>query len=311
LGPSARGPLLDAWLLGTFTSVKSIVLCLLLVCVGSVPTRAETLVQIRTALGDMVLELFDEEKPVTVQNFLRYVRDGRWTNMFSHRVVPGFIIQGGGFGVTNRGATNVGFTDIPDYGTITNEFGVGPRLSNTFGTVAMAKLGGDPNSASSEWFINLADNSENLDSQNGGFTVFGRIIGGTNLLGTFSKFTWLDTQATNRLYNLVNTGFPFDSRPGAPAFPTLRKLSSYPEVFDNLLFLEVVELPLRVQPRRDGRQGLQWTPVPGVENRVEVSVGMGAAWTPLTNVIPTGPIAMAEDLSTGDGPRFYRVRVGQ
>ena len=301
----------DAWLVGSFIPVKPIILCLLLTCLGSVSTRAETLVQIRTALGEMVLELFDEEKPVTVRNFLRYVREGRWTNMFSHRIVPGFVIQGGGFGVINRGTTNVAFADIPDYGTITNEFGVGPRLSNTFGTVAMAKLGGDPNSASSEWFINLADNSENLDNQNGGFTVFGRIIGGTNLLGTFSRFTWLDTQSTNRLYNLINTGFPFDSRPGAPAFPTLRKLSSYPEVFDNLLFLEVVELPLRVQPRGEGLPGIQWTVVPGVENWAEVSVGLGAPWTPLTNVISQGPLSIAEDPSPGDGPRFYRVRVGQ
>ncbi len=292
-------------------SMKVLAIWLVLLSLACVPARANTLVQVRTALGDLVVELFDEEKPVTVQNFLRYVRDGRWTNMISHRLVTGFMIQAGGFGVTNRGTTNVNFVDIPDYGKITNEFNVGPRISNTFGTIAMAKMGGDVNSASSEWFINLADNSQNLDNQNGGFTVFGKVLNRTNDLSVFNTFTWLDTQPTNRLYHLTGTGFPFDFRPQPSAFPTLRKLFSYPEVFDNLLFIEVVELPLRVQPRPDGRPGLQWTSIPGVENRIEVSGGPNTGWTSLTNMIPSGPVSVAEDPTPGDGPRFYRVRIGQ
>ena len=302
--PAPRG-------VGSVWTMKVLAVWLVLLSLAGLQVQANTLVQVRTALGDLVVELFDEDKPVTVQNFLRYVRDGRWTNMISHRIVSGFMIQAGGFGVTNRGATNIGFVEIPDYGKITNEFNVGPRISNTIGTLAMAKVGGDVNSASSEWFINLADNSENLDNQNGGFTVFGRVLNNTNALSVFNTFTWLDPQPTNRLYHLLGTGFPFDFRPQPPAFPTLRKISSYPEVFDNLMFIEVVELPLRVQPRGDGRPGLQWTSVPGVENRVEVSAGANAVWTLLTSVIPSGPISVFEDPSPGDGPRFYRVRIGQ
>ncbi|MEN9732635.1 MAG: hypothetical protein RLZ45_630 [Verrucomicrobiota bacterium] len=310
-GEAHIGRLPVPWGIGSVGTMKVLVVWLVLLSLAGIQVRANSLVQVRTALGDLAVELFDEDRPVTVQNFLRYVREGRWANMISHRIVSGFMIQAGGFGVTNRGTTNVAFVDIPDYGKITNEFNVGPRISNTIGTLAMAKVGGDVNSASSEWFINLADNSENLDNQNGGFTVFGRVLNGTNALSVFNTFTWLDPQPTNRLYNLVGTGFPFDFRPQPPAFPTLRKISSYPEVFDNLVFIEVVELPLRVQPRVDGRPGLQWTSVPGVENRVEVSADGVGGWSPLADVIPVGPVSTFEDASPGVGPRFYRVRVGR
>jgi cyclophilin family peptidyl-prolyl cis-trans isomerase len=87
-----------------------------------------------------------------------------------HRSVPGFIIQGGGF-VWNDAAG--GILMIPSRGTLNNEFSA--SRSNKRGTIAMAKLGGDPNSAMSQWFINLADNSANLDNQSGGFTVFGEV----------------------------------------------------------------------------------------------------------------------------------------
>jgi len=80
------------------------------------------------------------------------------------------VIQGGGYRYNPANNTAPHIDTQPP---IVNEFGV----SNTRGTVAMAKLGGDPNSATSEWFVNLADNSANLDTQNGGFTVFGRVIG--------------------------------------------------------------------------------------------------------------------------------------
>ena len=77
-----------------------------------------------------------------------------------------------------------------------------PFISNIRGTIAMAKLGGDPNSATSQWFINLADNSANLDTQNGGFTVFGHVTG--NGMSVADAIAML---------NRVNVGSPFDALP--------------------------------------------------------------------------------------------------
>ena len=103
----------------------------------------------------------------TAKNFLNYVNQGLYNGSIIHRAVPDFIIQGGGFSVAD------GVTPIESLGPLKNE----PGNSNVRGTVAMAKIGGDPNSATNQWFINLNDNSSNLDEQNGGFTVFGEVLG--------------------------------------------------------------------------------------------------------------------------------------
>jgi peptidyl-prolyl cis-trans isomerase A (cyclophilin A) len=118
---------------------------------------------------------------LNVANFLNYVNNDRYDNSFIHRSVPGFVIQGGGY--TYDAASNTA-PPIPQFGQVTNEFGI----SNLRGTIAMAKLpspasggpaNGGPNSATSQWFFNLSDsNAFNLNSQNGGFTVFGRVVGG-------------------------------------------------------------------------------------------------------------------------------------
>lgn len=161
-----------------------------------------------SAVGDVDVELFDREKPETVRNFLLYVRNGSYRQVILHRLVPGFILQGGGF--TNADAANstnlfAQFGEVGNLGTITNEFRVGALFSNTPGTLAMAKLGSDPNSASAQWFFNLGNNSANLDAQNGGFTVFGRVLpatnqmAGTNLLNTFNAFS-----QSNRIINLTD-----------------------------------------------------------------------------------------------------------
>ena len=130
--------------------------------------QALVVVRMETVLGEIDLELYDEVAPKTVENFLEYVDRQAYDGTFIHRSVPGFIIQGGGF-FLNDGVGE----HIPVDPPVVNEF----NISNTRGTIAMAKLGGDPNSATSEWFFNLADNSANLDGQNGGFAVFGRVLG--------------------------------------------------------------------------------------------------------------------------------------
>ena len=146
--------------------VRGIVLaCILAICSVTSLCEADTIVRFDTVLGDIDVQLFDTITPGTVTNFLNYVERGDYDDTFFHRLIPGFILQGGGFGWST--GPLVSDPNIP------NEF----QVSNTRGTIAMAKLGGDPNSATNEFFFNLGDNSANLDNQNGGFTVFGEVIG--------------------------------------------------------------------------------------------------------------------------------------
>ena len=152
----------------------------------------ESVVTIETPLGSFQMELLSDEAPKTVQNFLNYVERGAYDGTFFHRSVPGFVVQGGGFAYDPFSGTAPGIAVDPP---VVNEFGE----SNVRGTVAMAKTAAGPDSATSQWFVNLADNSANLDNQNGGFTVFARVIGDgmqvvdaiaalplVNLGGTFS-----------------------------------------------------------------------------------------------------------------------------
>jgi peptidyl-prolyl cis-trans isomerase A (cyclophilin A) len=120
-------------------------------------------------MGTFEVNFYDNATPATVANFLAYVNSGAYNSSVIHRSVPGFIIQGGGFTYD----MTLPLDDVPANAPVTNE----PEFANVRGTIAMAKLGGDPNSATSQWFFNLADNTANLDNQNGGFTVFGAVVG--------------------------------------------------------------------------------------------------------------------------------------
>ncbi len=128
--------------------------------------------------GIIRLELFDELVPLTVQNFLSYVNSrnarGDYDGTFFHRAAPGFVLQGGGF---NSEGSRDHIVTGPD---LHNEFD--PSRSNLRGTITMAKTDLSPNTATSEFFFNLADNSSNLDNQNGGFTVFGNVIQGLDIV---------------------------------------------------------------------------------------------------------------------------------
>lgn len=128
--------------------------------------------RVTTTLGSFDIILFPSYTPLTVENFLDYIDAGEYDDMFFHRSIGNFIIQGGGYKHTPAG----GFTRVNKFArTLPNE----PGLSNLRGTVAMAKSPGLPNSATSEWFVNVDDNSGTppmgLDFQNGSFTVFGRV----------------------------------------------------------------------------------------------------------------------------------------
>jgi peptidyl-prolyl cis-trans isomerase B (cyclophilin B) len=132
-------------------------------------------VTLSTNHGDIVVELHDADSPATVANFLQYVRDGHYDNTIFHRVIDGFMIQGGGF--------EPGMRQKPTRATIAHEGANG--LKNKRYTLAMARTG-DPHSASSQFFINVADN-DFLDFKspggNGwGYCVFGKVVDGTDVV---------------------------------------------------------------------------------------------------------------------------------
>lgn len=153
---------------GIILKLKALLVAASTCLMFSQPTHA-TVVEFRTVVGDFQVNLFDETTPQTVRNFLEYVNSGAYANNVVHRSVPNFIVQGGGFTFTG----DFPLDDVVTGPPVNNE----PELSNVRGTISMAKLGGSPNSATSQWFINLNDNSANLDVQNGGFSAFGQVLG--------------------------------------------------------------------------------------------------------------------------------------
>lgn len=163
-----------------------------------------TVVRFANNVGaDIYAELFDaagpgrtRTTPQTATNFLAYLDAGRYTNSIIHRSVPGFVVQGGGF--TDKSLSNA----IAQFPAVTNE----PGNTNIRGTIAMAKLGGNPDSATNQFFFNLADNSANLDAQNGGFTAFARVLG--------TGMTVVDAMAALPRFDF---GSPFDELPAKDA----------------------------------------------------------------------------------------------
>jgi peptidyl-prolyl cis-trans isomerase A (cyclophilin A) len=189
-------------------------------------------VRFHTTFGDIDAELYDAAKPITVQNFLHYVQGGYYTNMFMHRVVQNFVVQGGGFLAVNRGTMNAYHTNVITAPPITNEIFSGPFYSNVYGTIAMAKTS-DPNSATSQFFFNLADNSTTLDDTNnsGGFTVFGHVIAGTNVMNVFK------IGADNKWVKQSNQGDVFSQ------LPVLYSANDANVTFADLIYVDVIASP--------------------------------------------------------------------
>ena len=141
----------------------------------SIAHAANPQVEMKTNRGTIVIELYPDKAPATVENFLRYVKSGFYDGTIFHRVIPGFMIQGGGY----TADFNKKDTDKP----VKNEAENG--LKNEAGTVAMARTG-DPHSATSQFFINVADN-DFLDFRSPtmrgyGYTVFGKVIKGMDVV---------------------------------------------------------------------------------------------------------------------------------
>lgn len=129
--------------------------------------------KIVTSKGDLIVDLYPDKAPKTVANFVQYAKDGHYDRLIIHRIVPGFVIQGGGY--------NKYWNERPTRDPIPYEGDNG--LGNYRTTLAMARTD-DPNSASSQWYVNLRDNNEKLDhfvndlGPRYGYAVFGRVVEG-------------------------------------------------------------------------------------------------------------------------------------
>nr|WP_298973992.1 peptidylprolyl isomerase [Psychrobacter submarinus] len=132
-------------------------------------------VQLETSMGDITIELNEEKAPKTVENFLNYVNSGHYEGTIFHRVIDGFMIQGGGMDAQmNEKKTNAPIENEADNG-----------LKNDKGTIAMARTQ-DPHSATSQFFINVKDNDflnhSGKNMQGWGYTVFGKVTDGMDVI---------------------------------------------------------------------------------------------------------------------------------
>jgi cyclophilin family peptidyl-prolyl cis-trans isomerase len=146
--------------------------------------------RLKTNKGEILIELNAEKAPITVANFLSYVEKKHYDGTVFHRVIDGFMIQGGGFALEGK--------DIVEKETgkgITNEGKNG--LKNERGSIAMARTN-DPNSATSQFFINVADNDMLNYPSNGGYAVFGKVVEGMNVVDQIKSTATGTTTLTMR-----------------------------------------------------------------------------------------------------------------
>jgi len=150
-------------------------LCTLAMTSALAADDAHPEVVLDTTMGPITVQLDPARAPITVANFLKYVDEGFYNNTIFHRVIPGFMIQGGGL--------TADMQEKPTHEPIKNESGNG--LSNKRGTIAMARKP-DPDSATAQFFINHVDNA-NLDTYGGGYTVFGKVVSGMETVDAIAK----------------------------------------------------------------------------------------------------------------------------
>jgi len=225
-----------------------------LVLDGTPGNPAHPVVELQTNFGNIYIELFSDVAPANVANFLGYVTRGDYDNTFIHRhalktdtngAPVDFVLQAGGW---TYDEDNQNVDHITEQNPVVNEFG----LSNLQWTVATAKLGGDPDSGTSEWFVNLDDNAHSvvdgvdsgLDVQNGGFTVFGEVVGGREVVNAITDL---------RIINLG--GDVFKSIPMTDTYDPSRS-----EVFDSDL-VWILDASLVYDP--DSSLLLNTTTLPG------------------------------------------------
>jgi peptidyl-prolyl cis-trans isomerase A (cyclophilin A) len=143
-----------------------------LVAINAVAFAANTHMQIKTSAGNIDIELFNDKAPISAKNFENYVKANFYNGTIFHRVIPGFMIQGGGMDAT--------MNEKPNRPPIKNESYNG--LKNDRGTLAMARTN-QPDSATSQFFINVADNTFlNKAPMNPGYAVFGKVTNGLDIV---------------------------------------------------------------------------------------------------------------------------------
>ncbi|RWU12697.1 peptidyl-prolyl cis-trans isomerase [Pseudidiomarina gelatinasegens] len=160
-----------------------------------------------TTEGDIVVELNRAKAPITVENFLTYVQAGSYNNTIFHRIIPGFVVQGGGYTEEFEAKTM--------FDPIFNESGNG--MLNNYGTIAMARVS-DPHSATRQFYFNLNDNeSLNPSSKGWGYAVFGWVVSGEDVM---EKLASVETEFYHE-----QTGWP--NVPKQP--PVLKKIEVVPQ----------------------------------------------------------------------------------
>jgi cyclophilin family peptidyl-prolyl cis-trans isomerase len=240
-------------------------------------------------LGMIDVELFELDKPVTVSNFVAYVKAGAWHDNIMHRWVENFVIQGGSYKIPFSPTNSPLAIDpqaITTFSAITNEYSVGRTFSNTYGTLAMARVGGQTNSATSSWFFNVKNNAF-LDSVDGGFTVFGRTLRGTNVLNRF-----IPPAGTTNIFFLNDATTPVYSEDRVNGF---------------WLNVDVTLLTAQIAAITGGVQ-ISWKSVEARPNIVEYSTTVPEVWQTLQSVAGTGATLTVVD-GVGDPMRHYRVRI--
>jgi cyclophilin family peptidyl-prolyl cis-trans isomerase len=213
--------------------------------------------------------------------------------MFIHRWVPEFVIQGGGFRTEQRHQTNAVVKAVVPFGPITNEYGVGRTFSNLAGTLAMARVSGQTNSATSQWFFNLTNNAF-LDTVDGGFTVFGTLLSGMDVLNRFNVVS------TNNGIFLLNIGAPLDEMP---------VLAQHDPGYEDLVYVDITLLQVQVNDLAAGQKEVSWQSVSNKVNHVQFTAQIPPVWEELVRTNGTGQRLQFVDARTRGGQRFYRVVV--
>ena len=194
-------PYLKRILTGCAAILLSVGLMSLGAAQAQAPSEAEPLVKLETNFGSVTLKLFPEKAPVTVANFLSYVDAGHYDGTVFHRVIPNFMIQGGGF--------DSDYVEKSTGDPIVNESK--NRLHNIRGTIAMARTG-EPDSAAAQFFINQRSNLR-LDWAPGklGYTVFGEVIDGLSVVDMISI-----TETSQAVFTTDQGRAPFSDVPIEP-----------------------------------------------------------------------------------------------